>query len=124
MFTETLTQLKINKLSREQYERELANGNVEQNALYLTPDEECAFRTIPSGGDADEAMDTGLYDVANNVANFAFNNSGQLLVLRSGGNITQIAFSPADIFPRVRMGYYYDGDVYYSNGWVNMGYAP
>lgn len=38
MRTETLSTLKINKLSQEQYDRELANGNIDENAIYLTPD--------------------------------------------------------------------------------------
>lgn len=37
MFTENLSTLKIHKLTQEQYDRELAAGNIETNALYLTP---------------------------------------------------------------------------------------
>ena len=40
MITENLQTLKIVKLSQEQYNRELAAGNLDGNALYLTPDEE------------------------------------------------------------------------------------
>jgi hypothetical protein len=36
---ENLSTLKIHKLTQAQYERELANGNIDKNALYLTPDE-------------------------------------------------------------------------------------
>ena len=39
MNTENLKTLKIHKLSQEQYERELLAGNVDPNALYLTPDD-------------------------------------------------------------------------------------
>lgn len=38
--TENLATLKIHKLSKEQYEEELANGNIDENVLYLTPEEE------------------------------------------------------------------------------------
>jgi hypothetical protein len=38
--TENLSTLKIHKLTQAQYERELAAGNIDENALYLTPDEE------------------------------------------------------------------------------------
>ena len=38
MTTENLQTLKIHKLSQEQYERELAAGRIDNNALYLTPD--------------------------------------------------------------------------------------
>lgn len=40
MITENLSTLKIHKLSKEQYERELAAGRIDENALYLTPDED------------------------------------------------------------------------------------
>lgn len=39
MITENLSTLKINKLTQIQYDRELAAGNIDTNALYLTPDE-------------------------------------------------------------------------------------
>lgn len=40
MITENLSTLKIHKLTKEQYERELAAGRIDGNAMYLTPDEE------------------------------------------------------------------------------------
>lgn len=40
MNTKNLSTLKIHKLTQEQYERELAAGRIDENALYLTPDEE------------------------------------------------------------------------------------
>lgn len=40
MITENLSTLKIHKLTQEQYDREKAAGNIDPNALYLTPDEE------------------------------------------------------------------------------------
>lgn len=40
MITENLSTLKIHKLTKEQYERELAAGRIDENALYLTPEEE------------------------------------------------------------------------------------
>lgn len=39
MITENLSTLKINKLTQAQYDRELEAGNIDENALYLTPDE-------------------------------------------------------------------------------------
>ena len=39
MKTENLATLKIHKLTQAQYERELAAGRIDENALYLTPDE-------------------------------------------------------------------------------------
>lgn len=40
MITENLSTLKIHKLTQAQYDRELAAGRIDENALYLTPDEE------------------------------------------------------------------------------------
>lgn len=40
MNTENLSTLKIHKLTQEQYNRELASGNIDETALYLTPEEE------------------------------------------------------------------------------------
>lgn len=39
MITENLSTLKIHKLTRKQYERELEAGRIDKNAIYLTPDE-------------------------------------------------------------------------------------
>lgn len=39
MKTESISTLKIHKLTQAQYDRELAAGNIDENALYLTPDE-------------------------------------------------------------------------------------
>ena len=40
MITENLSTLKIHKLSQAQYDRALEAGRIDENALYLTPDEE------------------------------------------------------------------------------------
>ena len=39
MQTKNVSTLKIHTLTKEQYERELANGNIQENELYLTPDD-------------------------------------------------------------------------------------
>lgn len=54
MITENLSTLKIHKLTRAQYDRELANGTIDENALYLTPDEEIDL----SGYATVEALET------------------------------------------------------------------
>lgn len=41
MITENLSTLKIHKLTEAQYKRELAAGRIDENALYLTPYEDC-----------------------------------------------------------------------------------
>lgn len=40
MITENVSTLRIHKLTQAQYDRELAAGNIDEYALYLTPDEE------------------------------------------------------------------------------------
>lgn len=40
MITENLSTLKIHKLTQAQYDRELEVGNIDPNALYLTPEED------------------------------------------------------------------------------------
>lgn len=40
MITENLSTLKIHKLTKEQYDRELKAGNIDETSLYLTPEEE------------------------------------------------------------------------------------
>lgn len=39
MITENLATLKIHRLSNVQYEREVASGNIDETAIYLTPDD-------------------------------------------------------------------------------------
>jgi hypothetical protein len=46
--TENLSTLKIHKLSQEQYNREFDAGNIDPNAIYLTPWE--ASSGGPKGG--------------------------------------------------------------------------
>lgn len=55
MFTENLSTLKINKLTQEQYDRELNAGNIDENALYLTPEEE--ITSIENGGTGADTVD-------------------------------------------------------------------
>lgn len=38
MITEALNTLKIHKLTQEQYDNALATGNIDENAVYLTPE--------------------------------------------------------------------------------------
>lgn len=40
MFTENVSTLQIHKLTQEQYNREFENGNLDETALYLTPEVE------------------------------------------------------------------------------------
>lgn len=53
MITEKLSTLKIHKLSKRQYERELAAGYIDENALYLTPDDSIDDTLTQAGVAAD-----------------------------------------------------------------------
>jgi len=66
LITENLSTLKIHKLTKEQYERELAAGRIDKNALYITPDE--------VGTVDDELSPTSTNPVQNKVVNEAINN--------------------------------------------------
>jgi hypothetical protein len=46
LITENLSTLKIHKLTQAQYDRELEEGRIDENALYLTPDEEITAEQI------------------------------------------------------------------------------
>ena len=48
MITTNLSTLKIHKLSQEQYNRELAAGRLDENAIYLTPDSGSSDSPTPS----------------------------------------------------------------------------
>ena len=43
MITKNISTLQIHTLSKEQYERERAAGRIDENAIYLTPEEEVDF---------------------------------------------------------------------------------
>ena len=65
MITENLSTLKIHKLSQTQYERELAAGNLDKTALYLTPDEEIdlsSYATVEQLNNKADADHTHSYN--------------------------------------------------------------
>jgi hypothetical protein len=67
LITENLSTLKIHKLTQAQYDRELSAGNIDANALYLTPDEDVdlsGYATQEQVNTAIEALDAddlGIY---------------------------------------------------------------
>lgn len=58
MNTENLSALKIHKLTEAQYLRELEAGNIDENALYLTPDEEYNLSNYATKEYVNNAIDT------------------------------------------------------------------
>jgi hypothetical protein len=69
LITENLSTLKIHRLTQDQYDRELASGNIDDSALYLTPDEEIdlsPYATIEQlNTKADSDHTHNISDVAN-----------------------------------------------------------
>lgn len=65
--TEKLSTLKIHKLTREQYEEKLANGTIDETALYLTPDEEIDLTPYATIEQLNEKSDIGHTHVISDV---------------------------------------------------------
>ena len=87
MITENLSTLKIHKLTQSQYDRELEAGNIDENALYLTPDEAIdlsGYATAEQGAKADTAVQTVVGDTG-------------LQATKSGTEVT-IGFDPDVVF--------------------------
>lgn len=54
MIIKKVSDLKIHKLTQSQYDRELENGNIDENAIYLTPNE---VLEIENGGTGATSVD-------------------------------------------------------------------
>lgn len=96
MITENLSTLKINKLTQEQYDRELAAGRIDENALYLTPDEASSALTSHTSNKSNPhgvtKAQVGLGNVdntadANKSVNYA-NSAGSASTATTAGNVT------------------------------------
>ena len=57
MITENLSTLKIHKLTQAQYDRELEAGNIDETALYLTPDDDIDLSGYATKEELDEKSD-------------------------------------------------------------------
>ena len=67
LLTENVSTLKIHKLTREQYEEKLANGTIDETALYLTPDEEIDLTPYATIEQLNEKSDIGHTHVISDV---------------------------------------------------------
>ena len=63
MITENVSTLKIHRLTQEQYDRELAAGRLDANAIYLTPDEGVDF----TGYATEEYVKAATEDLKNEI---------------------------------------------------------
>lgn len=79
MITENVSTLKINKLTQAQYERELAAGNIDENALYLTPGE-VSSEYLPLTGGTVTGMTTFTDAVAIGEATLSYDSETNSLV--------------------------------------------
>ena len=87
MNTENLSTLKIHKLTQDQYDRELAAGRIDPNALYLTPDEE---------------VDLSAYATKEELNEYVNETVNALVENRQIGNLSE---SEAVVFPKTKMEY-------------------
>ena len=60
MITQNLPTLKIHQLTKTQYERELAAGRIDPNAIYLTPDEAIDLSNYVTKEELDAAIQNAL----------------------------------------------------------------
>lgn len=58
MITENLSTLKIHKLSKQQYQRELEAGNIDESAIYLTPVEQINLSNYVTQDDLSNSINT------------------------------------------------------------------
>lgn len=100
MITENLSTLKIHKLTQEQYERELAAGTLDANALYLTPEEEIDLSGYATKAEIPEVLEDHLSDL------------GAITIDLDGSTEGTVAGIDADTF----QGYSIDRFVMYSVG--------
>ena len=57
MITTNIPTLKIHKLTQSQYERELENGTIDENAIYLTPEESIDLSAYATKAELNEKAD-------------------------------------------------------------------
>ncbi len=68
MITENLSTLKIHKLTQEQYDRELATGNLDDKAIYLTPDDNSDISIHNESASAHADIRSLITDLQNEIA--------------------------------------------------------
>lgn len=89
MVTENLSTLKIHKLTQAQYDRELNNGTIDANALYLTPEEAIDLSTLGVTATAQELnyVDGVTSNIQTQLDSKAFSNHNHAANAITGGNL-------------------------------------
>lgn len=95
MITENLSTLKIHKLTQAQYERELAAGNIDESALYLTPEEEVDL----SGYATVEQVNAKQNSITGGASTITTNNltSSRALVSNGSGKVSVSATTSTEL---------------------------
>lgn len=94
MITENLSTLKIHKLTQEQYDRELAKGTLDDNALYLTPDEEIDLSGYATKTELETANKRYLHKVniaCSDYLNTPYSIVSMIFISRNGTPLTTLA---------------------------------
>lgn len=72
--SEVLPTLKIHKLTKAEYEQQIADGSIDENALYLTPDEEIDLSIYATEEYVNDAISSiPVQDVSNQIENHNIN---------------------------------------------------
>ena len=98
MITENVSTLKLNRLTNEQYKRELAAGNINEDELYLTPDDTYSKAEInsllPSYGIGNVSLESDgddsdrWYSIQNNeLASLAFDTNEHIVFVMPNSKI-------------------------------------
>jgi hypothetical protein len=105
MITENLSGLKIHKLTQEQYDRERAAGRLDENAIYLTPEEEFNLSEYALLSDVE-----GIYETKTDAA-IAAQNADRLFakLMPSGTELISTTENPLDLnsVEYLKVGNYY-----------------
>ena len=101
MITENLSTLKIHKLTQEQYDREFAAGNINENEVYLTPDEEIDLSPYATVEQLDEKADKMLQVVVsqNDGVYTANYKASEIIEHISNGGDTLLVYNEIFILP-------------------------
>ena len=106
MITENLSTLKIYRLTQDQYEKRLESGNIDENALYLTPEEAIDLTPYATKDEVKNKADLehshtideigGLQSVLDSKSDSTHNHDAKYDVKGSANNALSTAKSYAD----------------------------
>lgn len=87
-----LSTLKIHRLAQEQYDRELAAGRIDENAIYLTPDEGIDLSNYATKDQLEDKVDKVIgKDLSTN--DYTTEEKNKLARIQDGAQVNQNAFT-------------------------------